>query len=341
MKKVNIVIMGKTGAGKSTLLNTVFGKPVAEVGNGGAITQENMIYSRTLDGMELNLYDTVGLELNSSLNDKTLADIRKRIKVSNDNSTFDDVNVVWYCVNPNTERFEDYEAHLINDLIYRFEVPFVIVLTQSYTKRKTSNMIENIASRFPSFNILPVLAEDMETDAGDIASYGVDELLKLSIDEYNTLKIKILDAKQADLDAKLAVMRAELKAKRTTAESAIEKQANIAFTLGCIPGVSLFSYQPTYIAAINGINEAFGLEMDSNTVGDIAALIVAGLVFTPFFAIPGASGWVAKEMITDECNKYLDTVITTFENSDYSEIKNNQLMCERIVAELKKRKKGK
>ena len=44
MKKVRIVIMGKTGVGKSTIINAVLGEEKAQTGNGVAITKKNQEY---------------------------------------------------------------------------------------------------------------------------------------------------------------------------------------------------------------------------------------------------------------------------------------------------------
>jgi len=43
--KPNILLLGASGAGKSSLVNAVFGKPLAEIGEGKPITQHYTKYS--------------------------------------------------------------------------------------------------------------------------------------------------------------------------------------------------------------------------------------------------------------------------------------------------------
>lgn len=80
MDNLNLVIIGKTGSGKSTLINAILGEKVAPVRSGQAVTKENKVYTKStllplgedcgvgrygMVGKKLNLYDTVGLEIDS------------------------------------------------------------------------------------------------------------------------------------------------------------------------------------------------------------------------------------------------------------------------------------
>ena len=344
MKKANIVIMGKTGAGKSTLVNAVLGGNYAKVGQGKAQTTENYWYSKTINGIEFNLYDTVGLEINSAITKATLNDIKERINYSCNNSGDDDINLVWYCINPNNSRFENFETQLIKEMIYTYEIPFVIVLTQSYSKKKVSEMETSIYKQYSSRKLISLLAEPYETDVGIVPAFGVDRLLYMTLNGFQYMKIDVLDQKRKDISVKLhnyeEMQKVDIDKKRNIAQHEIKKAANAAFVVGCIPGASLFSLQPTYITAINKINDAFGISLDSNSVDECAVMIIASILISPLCAIPVLSGALSKSMIIDCSNKYLENVIEVVKKSEPSEIKNSRLMAQRIKDEIENRKRG-
>ena len=152
MNNVNLVVMGKTGAGKSTLINAVLEEDLAPTGTGQAVTKKNQLYTKKmllpldskadlteqygLIGKTLNLYDTVGLEIDSSITQATLREIKGFIEKAQQQERENDLSMVWFCVNSRTSRFEQFEIDLIRSLSIDHEIPFLIVLTQCYSEKQ-------------------------------------------------------------------------------------------------------------------------------------------------------------------------------------------------------------
>ncbi|KAI4449477.1 GTPase Era [Eubacterium plexicaudatum ASF492] len=348
MRKINIVIMGKTGSGKSTLVNTLMGKPVAKVGAGGRQTFENTLYTTRHNGSQLNLYDTVGLESNDALNKQTLHKIKKRIEESNWKLAENDINAVWYCINANGAKFEDVESTFINSLVYTYEIPFVIVLTRAHSHKYANALKDQILKGYPVCKVISVLAEEFVAGTDiHIPPYGMNELLHLTIDKYDLIKRMALGHKNDVLNERIAKLEkeraADIARKRKKAKKKIKTAATTAFTLGCIPGISFLSLQGPTIGGYSGINSVFGIRMNEDTVTEIVATCIFSIITLPIFAIPVVSGSLAKSMVEDCCNKYLDAVTEVYRQSSAGELTDARLTAERVklqLSELLKKKEG-
>lgn len=350
MNKLNLIVMGKTGAGKSTLINSILGEDLAPTGIGQAVTKENQVYTKQLlfpfvndacsngeyglVGRILNLYDTVGLEIDSSITKRTLREIKGYIKKAQEQESENDITLVWFCVNWKSSRFENYEVELIRSLSIDHEIPFVLVLTQCFSD-ELGDLEKQIKSDFPEIPIARILAKDYKLRSGTVPAYGIENLLQKSVLDYNNSKVRILESKLKvltdDRKRRIAEMRSE-------GAKCVESYANKAAKIGFIPVACIPAVHGICVAMIVALNKIVGINSNEELASDIFVNAVVGLVATPFMAVPLLSAGVAYGYVSTIGETYLDALMLVVERSTDEELRNNSLMASRIKAEIKKRK---
>ena len=183
----NILIAGITGAGKSTLVNAVFGRDLAETGQGKAITNHMAEYHN--EGSPICIWDTVGLEIDAAKTEQSIRDIKKKIeeKAISQNEK-DCIHAIWYCINSGTNRYQEGEIRFISEL-HKLKVPFIIVLTQCTDDPDVIDSFETIIRNenkkrgMEDIDVIQVLAEDKKTRLGTIEKYGLEELVNATTDK--------------------------------------------------------------------------------------------------------------------------------------------------------------
>jgi len=337
MRKIRIVIMGITGVGKSTIINALLENEEAKTGDGESVTRENSLYTciKDINGdkCELSLYDTVGLEVDEKITNNTLAEIKNHIEKSKMNSEAEDVNIVWFCVNELTHRFEDYEVDLIKKLSIEYEIPFVIVLTQCFSK-KCGELAEYIEQRMPEIPIRRIMAKDYDLDGEHIINaFGLEELLLSSINDYYKYKFNIIESKIDELTIRNNTFISSIESR---GKKCIDKYAEQAGKIGWLPGGCIpfvFSKCKKMIKELNTIG---GFESSYSFANEIFTDVVVGVIVASTMAVPFLSSFSAQAYVETVGENYLKAVIEVIKESSESELKEAKLMKARIKKQLEK-----
>ena len=302
LKTLNIIVAGKTGVGKSTLINAVFRDKLAETGMGKPVTDHMRKIIKK--GIPLAIYDTRGFELGrevqTEVKKEVIDTISKGLATQDINKA---IHCIWYCINTASNRVEPEEIEWLKELSKDnqiTQVPIIIVLTQSFSKKKADEMRKALLDEnLDVIQVIPVLAEDYEIeDLGTAKSYGLDILIKVMGE---ALPEELMDTLQN-------VQIASLEEKKRHAQAAVATAALAAVGAGAapIPFSDCALLIPTQLGMIASITVIFGFDINksiitallSSTIGAGGATLLGKTVVSNLLKfIPGA-GTVAGGAIS-------------------------------------------
>ena len=293
LNTLNVIVAGKTGVGKSTLINSVFKEKLAETGMGKPVTDH--MRKLTKKGVPLAIYDTRGFELGKEVQ----AEVKKEVidTISLGLATQDinkAIHCIWYCINTASNRVEPEEIEWLKELSKDnqiTQVPIIIVLTQSFSKKKANELRKMLLDEnLDVVQIIPVLAEDYEIDDEYVAkAYGLDVLIKVMGE---ALPEELMDTLQH-------VQIASLEEKKRRAQAAVVAATTAAIGEGAapIPFSDCALLIPTQLGMIASITVIFGFDVNksiitaliSSTIGAGGATVLGKTIVSNLLKlIPGA-----------------------------------------------------
>ena len=293
LKKLNIIVVGKSGVGKSTLINSLFRGNFAETGLGRPVTDE--IRKIEKRDYPMAIYDTPGFELSKGQQNKVKDEI---IELINKGFASKDVNdaihCIWYCINVGGNRtFDETEIAWLKELTESnkiTQVPIIVVLTQSCPKSKAQEMKSLVEKEnLDIVKVVPVLAQDMDFDEEYVAkAYGLDRLIDVMSE---SLPDELQDTLQN-------VQKASLESKKKYSQAAVATAVAAAFGEGFapIPFSDAAVLIPTQVVMIASITTIFGMEVNkslltgfvSSTLGTAGATVLGKTIVSNLIKmIPG------------------------------------------------------
>ena len=314
LKKLNIIVVGKSGVGKSTLINSLFRDKIAETGLGRPITTE--IRKIEKKDYPMAIYDTPGFELSegqqAKVKEEIIELIHKGLATGDINNA---IHCIWYCINVGGNRtFDQTEINWLKELIEKnkvTKVPIIVVLTQACPKTKGKQMQTLVEKEnLDIIKVIPVLAQDMDFDGEYVAkAYGLDQLVDIMSE---ALPEELQDTLQN-------VQKASLKSKKKRSRAVVAAASAVAFGEGFIPipfsdAAVLIPTQITMIASITtnfgmSISKSVIMSFISSTIGTAGPTILGkSMVSNLFKLIPGVGTGVGG-MISGSTASLLTTAL--------------------------------
>lgn len=355
LKKLNIVVLGKSGVGKSTLVNAVFGFDIAETGIGRPVTNHMKKYTKK--DFPMAIYDTKGFELGKDAQKEVKEELIKKIQEGIASRDIEEaIHCIWYCVNASSNRFEPEEIEWIRNFEEEnrsYQIPIIIVLTQSFAKKQAQEMKKMIeAENLDVCQVLPILAQDYEVDDNYcVEAYGTDKLIEIM---QETLPDELIDTL-------MSVQKANLSLKQKKSQAAVVTAASAAAAAGAapIPFSDAAILVPIEITMLASITSIFGLEihksiltsMLSSLAGTSGATLAGKTIVSNLLKlIPGAgtvagaaiSGTAAAVVTTALGEAYIG-IMTAIFNGDLKEAdletEEGKAQLNKIFMELLKKKR--
>ena len=184
LKKVNLLVVGKSGVGKSTLITTVFGEEIVHTGVGKPVTNQISLIEQ--EDFPVRIYDTVGFEIGSlgfdikgvlkTLKGNPVQQLIKKVQATENQD--DDIHVVWYVVSGSGSRIEEAEISFIKWILEQ-KIPVILVLTKCYDLTEAKLLRKQIEQLvLDAKDVILVLAKESDNQS----VFGIEDLIQTTVD---------------------------------------------------------------------------------------------------------------------------------------------------------------
>ncbi len=204
--KCNILMIGKTGVGKSSFGNYLFDENLFRTGNGKPVTNfENNFenYSFLYDELEINVYDSVGLEPNNF--GKWEKEFNNFLQNFENGNELNFIHTIFYMINAKSSRIEEKEINLIKKIYIQRKIPIQIILTNcdGAEKEKIEGIENTLIENFKEISIKRVCSISRIARGGiKYESFGKNDVLNefvLMSYNYSCKKIALFFLKHTNI----------------------------------------------------------------------------------------------------------------------------------------------